>query len=129
MEVIIKDISEEECILLKKLFSKEKLYIYNNDNINTKNFLENQLLDFLTKTEIKALDYILKEFNHQEEGDIKVNQVTEKCSISTSVFRTLFYKLKENKIAEIDSRGVKGTHIKFYNYEIIYDIIEKYKKI
>ena len=129
MEILIKNVSEEECNILKKLFNREKLYIYNNDNINNINFNENQLLNILTKTEIKALDSILQEFNNQEQGDIKVNQMTNKYAISTSVFRTLFYKLKENKIAEIDSRGVKGTHIKFYNYEMIIEIIEKNKKI
>lgn len=127
MQAIINNLTEEECNILKKLFNKERLLLIEKAEPVISN--EENLIDFLTKTEIKALESIFIEFNNQEQGDIKVNQLTNKYLISTSVFRTLFYKLKEHKIAEIDSRGVKGTHIKFYNSHLILDIIEKNKKI
>ena len=127
MQAIISNLTEEECNILKKLFNKERLLLIEKAEPVISN--EENLIDFLTKTEIKALESIFIEFNNKEQGDIKVNQLTNKYLISTSVFRTLFYKLKEHKIAEIDSRGVKGTHIKFYNSHLILDIIEKNKKI
>ena len=86
---------------------------------------EQELLNILTKTELKVLEYIIKDFNNKNEGDIKVSQATERYNISTSVFRTLFYKLKEYEVAAIDSRGVKGTHIAFYNISNLKQILNK----
>lgn len=85
---------------------------------------EQELIEKLTKTEKKALSNIIKDFNGNKEGDIKVSSATEKYNISTAVFRTLFYKLKEYGVAAIDSRGVKGTHICFNNIEIIKSLID-----
>ena len=92
----------------------------NNINNNEKN-----LIDVLTKTELKILKNIINHFNEKEEGDIKDSQATIKYKISTSVFRTLFYKIKEYKVAEIDNRGVKGTHIKFNNIKLIKELIKE----
>ena len=86
---------------------------------------EQELLSIITDTERKALKYIIEDFNNNSEGDIKVSQATLKYNISTSVFRTLFYKLKDYNVAEIDSRGVKGTHIKFNNIKNLKILIDK----
>lgn len=85
---------------------------------------EQELIKILTKTENKVLKNILEDFNNSNEGDIKVSLATEKYNISTSVFRTLFYKLKEYNVATVDSRGVKGTHIKFNNIENLKTLID-----
>lgn len=93
------------------------------NNINSSQ--EQEIVETLTKTELKSLEFIINYFSNKPEGDIKVNQITNQCGISTVVFRTLFYKLKEYKIAEIDSRGVKGTHIKFKDINKIKSLIDK----
>ena len=92
-------------------------------NLN-ENSQEEELIKILTKTEIKVLQYMIRDFNYQSEGDIKVNQATEQYNISTSVFRTLFYKLKEYGVATIDSRGVKGTHVTFRDISILKSLFE-----
>lgn len=128
-----------EEILNKYLFvNKELLYLSNNEEIlaelkkSVKQIIissfelptqEKELINILTKTELKVLQNIIKDFNTDKEGDIKVSQATESYKISTVVFRTLFYKLKEYKVAEVDSRGVKGTHIKFNNIDTLKSLI------
>ena len=89
---------------------------------------EQELINILTKTEIKILNNIINEFVGNNEGDIRVSYFSEKWNVSTSVFRTLFYKLKEYRVAEVDSRGVKGTHIKFNNVKTLYLLVEKIKE-
>lgn len=129
-------------ILNTKLFiNKELLFLTGNDDLinilkhNIKEIIissfnnvskEQELLSILTKTEIKVLKYIINDFDNKNEGDVKVSQATEKYNISTSVFRTLFYKLKEYGVAAIDSRGVKGTHIKFNNIKNLLMLIDNY---
>ena len=88
---------------------------------------EQELINILTKTEIKVLNNIINEFVGHNEGDIRVSYCSEQWNISTSVFRTLFYKLKEYHVAEVDSRGVKGTHIKFNNIKTLYLLVDKNK--
>ena len=120
-----------EELLNKKLFiNKELLYLSDNDNIlkelqkNIKTIIqssfelpsqEQELINILTKTEIKG----------EKEGDIKVSSATNVYKVSTVVFRTLFYKLKDYRVAEIDSRGVKGTHIKFNNIKKLKALINE----
>ena len=99
-------------IVIKKTKNLIKNLIKNSFEKNSK---EKELINILTKTELKVLELIIKDFKNSNEGDIKVNQATEQYNISTSVFRTLFYKLKEYGVAAVDSRGVKGTHIVFNN--------------
>jgi len=129
-----------EEILNKYLFiNKELLFLSNNEKLinelekSIKQIIissfelptqEQELINILTKTEIKVLNNIIKDFNEEKEGDIKVSQATENYKISTVVFRTLFYKLKEYKVAEVDSRGVKGTHIKFNNLDTLKNLLD-----
>lgn len=130
-----------EELLNKKLFiNKELLYLSNNDNIlkelqkNIKTIIqssfelpsqEQELINILTKTEIKVLKNIIDDFKGEKEGDIKVSSATNVYKVSTVVFRTLFYKLKDYRVAEIDSRGVKGTHIKFNNIKKLKALINE----
>lgn len=128
-----------EEVLNKYLFiNKELLFLSNNEEIlnelkkSIKQIIissfelptqEQELINILTKTEIKVLNNIIKDFKEEKEGDIKVSQATETYKISTVVFRTLFYKLKQYKVAEVDSRGVKGTHIKFNNLDTLKNLL------
>ena len=128
-----------EEILNKYLFTnKELLFLSNNEELlnelkkSIKKIIissfelpsqEQELINILTKTELKILNNIIKDFNENKEGDIKVSQATEVYKISTAVFRTLFYKLKQYKVAEVDSRGVKGTHIKFNNLDTLKNLL------
>lgn len=130
-----------EELLNKKLFiNKELLYLSDNDNIlkelqkNIKTIIqssfelpsqEQELINILTKTEIKVLKNIIDDFKGEKEGDIKVSSATNVYKVSTVVFRTLFYKLKDYRVAEIDSRGVKGTHIKFNNIKKLKALINE----
>jgi hypothetical protein len=68
----------------------------------------------LTATEYRALQLLVKDFDTNEK-DVSISQLIDKTNISRPVYTSLFYKLKESKIAEIDNRGVKGTHINFNN--------------
>ena len=106
--------------------NKMKNIIKNIIQININNISQEQeIINILTKTELKVLSLIIKDFNGLNNGDIKVSQATEQYKISTSVFRTLFYKLKEYGVAEIDSRGVKGTHIVFKNIITLKNLLDK----
>lgn len=121
-----------ENILQEKLFKYKELIVWGEDRKIEKE-IENNIKDIIiyamnnnnnldynsifTKAELKAFSYIIKKLeNNNWECDVVVNQLTNETLISNPVFRSLFYKLKENKIAEIDSRGVKGTHIKIISH-------------
>jgi len=107
------------------IINKMKNIIKNIIQININNISQEQeLINILTKTELKVLTLIIKDFNGLSEGDIKVSQATEQYNISTSVFRTLFYKLKEYGVAGVDSRGVKGTHIVFKNISTLKSLLD-----
>lgn len=108
-------------VVIKKLKNLIKNLIQINFESNSK---EQELINILTKTELKVLELIIKDFKNSNEGDIKVSQATEQYNISTSVFRTLFYKLKEYGVAAVDSRGVKGTHITFNNITNLKSLID-----
>ena len=112
---------DKDELVINKVKNIIKNLILSNLNENSQ---EEELIKILTKTEIKVLQYIIRDFNYQSEGDIKVNQATEQYNISTSVFRTLFYKLKEYGVATIDSRGVKGTHVTFRDISILKSLFE-----
>ena len=108
------------------IINKMKNIIKNIIQININNISQEQeIINILTKTELKVLSLIIKDFNGLNEGNIKVSQATEYYKISTSVFRTLFYKLKEYGVAEIDSRGVNGTHIAFKNISTLKNLLDK----
>lgn len=88
---------------------------------------EQEFFNQLTKTEWQVLSNILHlEFKGAAAGYITVHQLTDKYKISTPVFRSLFYKLKEYNIADVMARGVKGTYIKFNNINNIITLVDNF---
>jgi ribosomal protein L17 len=88
---------------------------------------EREFISHITKTERQVLSNIMHlEFNNQKEGYIIVNQLINKYKVSTPVFRSLLYKLKEFKVAEVITRGVKGTYICFYNFNILVNLVDNF---
>lgn len=81
-----------------------------------------KFLEELTTTEQEVLKFIIRDYNCAD-FYISVNKETQKTNISTSVYRTLFYKLKEFQIASVESAGVKGTHIIFNNFEKLKNLL------
>ena len=126
-----------EDLLINNLFNNKEIFTNDNAlyhaiyNIINHSFdvpsNEQELINILTKTEIKILNNILNKFYPANEGFISVNTQSEEWNISTSVFRTLFYKLKEYRVAEIKSKGVKGTFIKFNNFKTLQSLLDKNK--
>ena len=125
-ELLINNIFNNKDIFTDNMALYHAIYNIVNYSFNAPSN-EQDFVNKLTLTEIKILNNIINEFNGYKEGDIRVSYYSEQWNISTSVFRTLFYKLKEYRIAEVDSRGVKGTHIKFNNIKTLYLLIEKLK--
>ena len=85
-----------------------ELYLQFQDGVQDKFF------DSLTKTEEKALIFILECIG--EEGIISVSEAIKASGISRPVFTSLFDKLARYKSAEIRNMGVKGTYINFYDH-------------
>lgn len=93
--------------ILKRSFDlSEKDYISKGDFLNK-----------LTHAEEKAYYSIVKEI--KAEGSIIISKITEKNNLSRSVYNNLLAKMKENKIAEINNSGAKGTHIKITHPELL----------
>lgn len=75
---------------------------------------QDQLFINMTKTEEKALTYLLNTIGDQ--GIISVSEAIRESGISRPVFTSLFDKLNRYKGAEIRNMGVKGTYIDFYDH-------------
>lgn len=73
-----------------------------------------QIFDSLTKTEERALIYILETIG--EEGIVSISQAIQGSGISRPVFTSLLDKLNHYRAAEIKNMGVKGTYINFYDH-------------
>jgi hypothetical protein len=82
-----------------------------------------KFFESLTATEYKALQLLIADFDDNEK-DVSISQLIDKTNISRPVYTALFYKLRESKIAEIDNRGVKGTHISFNNINEVKRLFE-----
>lgn len=72
----------------------------------------------LTDTELKAWQS-LKNLFINGTAIVSISKIVEETGISRPVFKNLFIKMEQNKIAIINNMGVKGTEIKLYNKEII----------
>ena len=75
----------------------------------------NQERDFrqaLTDMEKQALSIILDNLDDGHEGNISISQLVADSSISRPVFKNVLQKMKDNLIAEIENKGVKGTYVK-----------------
>lgn len=88
------------------------------DNNNIDSFLQKA-----TEAEITALKAVGSEIG--QEGSIAISKMVEKTGISRPVFTSLLNKLKDSKLAEIESHGPKGTSIKFNNYSVLFGAIDK----
>jgi len=111
LEGVISD--DRELLLVKSLIIK----FFNH---NEKDYIEVPFEDFykkITNKEIKAVNSIMKYV--QNEGDISLSTLIAETGISRPVFISLLNKLKEHNIAEVTSRGAKGTHIKFLDSHLI----------
>ena len=76
--------------------------------------VQSKIFDSLTKTEEKALIYILESIG--DEGVLSISQAIQGSGISRPVFTGLLDKLDRYKAAEIKNMGVKGTYINFYDH-------------
>lgn len=83
---------------------------------------QDQLFINMTKTEEKALIYLLNTIGDQ--GIISVSEAIRESGISRPVFTSLFDKLNRYKGAEIRNMGVKGTYIDFYDH-----VMSKFEQI
>jgi hypothetical protein len=76
--------------------------------------VQSKIFDTLTKTEEKALIYVLETIG--DEGVLSISQAIQGSGISRPVFTSLLDKLDRYQAAEIKNMGVKGTYINFYDH-------------
>ena len=91
-------------------------------SIDTSRGNEEEFINSLNEHELEALRHMIKLFNCTD-FYISVNKETQETNISSSAYRSLFYKLKENKIATVESAGVKGTHVIFHSFTKIKNLL------
>ena len=84
-------------------------------SIDTSRGNEEEFINSLSEHELEALKRMVELFDCTD-FYISVNKETQETNISSSAYRSLFYKLKENKIATVESAGVKGTHVIFHSF-------------
>lgn len=82
--------------------------------LEMRNGVSEELFKSLTKTEEKALIYILETIG--DAGNISISNAIAGSGISRPVFTALFDKLDRYGGAEIKNQGVKGTYINFYDH-------------
>lgn len=95
---------------------KEGLLNIFNQYLTMRDGIQEKLFSALTKTEEKALIYILETIG--TEGNLSISTAISYSGISRPVFTSLFDKLDRYKGAEIKNQGVKGTYINFYDHVI-----------
>lgn len=76
--------------------------------------VQSKIFDSLTKTEEKALIYVLETIG--DEGVLSISQAIQGSGISRPVFTSLLDKLDRYQAAEIKNMGVKGTYINFHDH-------------
>jgi hypothetical protein len=104
---------QEDADKYKDLISEGLLNIFK-QYLTMKDGVQEKLFSSLTKTEEKALIFVLETIG--EEGNISISEAINKSGISRPVFTSLFDKLDRYKGAEIKNQGVKGTYINFYDH-------------
>ena len=85
-----------------------------NQYLTMRDGIQEKLFSALTKTEEKALIYVLETIG--TEGNLSISTAIAYSGISRPVFTSLFDKLDRYKGAEIKNQGVKGTYINFYDH-------------
>lgn len=109
---LIKYASEEEDIAAYKAIKEGVVKIIELalvDNVSYDVFKE-----FLTKTEVKAFDWLLNELGSEKNITLNVSKVIEETSISRPVWTKLFAKMEKERVATVKNMGAAGTEIKFY---------------
>ena len=106
--LIIND--ENKIIKIKEKIKEAILMSIDVSRGNVEEFLKD-----LNQLELEALKYIIDTYNCAD-FYISVNKESQETSFSGATYRGLFYKLKEHKIASVESAGVKGTHIMFNSF-------------
>lgn len=104
---------QEDADTYQDLISEGLLNIFN-QYLTMRDGIQEKLFSSLTKTEEKALIFVLETIG--EEGNISISEAINKSGISRPVFTSLFDKLDRYKGAEIKNQGVKGTYINFYDH-------------
>ena len=104
---------EEEINDSQELIKEGLLNIFN-QYLTMRDGIQEKLFTSLTKTEEKALIFVLETIG--ECGNISISEAINKSGISRPVFTSLFDKLDRYKGAEIKNQGVKGTYINFYDH-------------
>lgn len=104
-------INDENKIIKIKEKIKEAILI----SIDTSKGNEEEFLTLLNENELHVLKHMIETYNCAD-FYISVNKETQETNISGSTYRSLFYKLKEHKIANVESAGVKGTHVSFHSF-------------
>lgn len=103
-----------QCIEDIKQGVQELIKIALTDTIQTESF-KNKLTDL----EQQALLVILNNLADGYEGVISVSQLVASSTISRPVFKNVLQKMKDNLIAEIENKGVKGTYIKIIDGNLL----------
>lgn len=76
--------------------------------------VQDKIFDSLTKTEEKALIFVLESIG--DEGILSISTAISQSGISRPVFTSLLDKLDRYKGAEVKNMGVKGTYISFHDH-------------
>ena len=76
--------------------------------------VQDKIFDSLTKTEEKALVFVLETIG--DEGILSISTAIQQSGISRPVFTSLLDKLDRYKGAEVKNMGVKGTYINFHDH-------------
>lgn len=66
----------------------------------------------LTSLEKDALEFLLKNLDNKNEGNVVISKLVDVSGISRPVFKNLLLKLDRCKVATVVNQGVKGTYIK-----------------
>lgn len=112
MKNIVEDLPTQNIKQIKELIHVIILNIIKTASIE--DISNTEFLSLLTKMEQTTFNIILQEIQYNE-GNISISQLIDKHNISRPVFKNTIQKMKDNKIAEIENMGAKGTYIKIIN--------------
>jgi len=79
-------------------------------------------LEMLSFSELEVVSLLLKKFDDRSEEIIVTSEIADNASISRSVAVNALNKLESAGVLESRSMGMRGTHIKILNEEILNEI-------
>jgi len=79
-------------------------------------------LEMLSFSELEVVSLMLKKFDDRSEKIIVTSEIADNASISRSVAVNALNKLESAGVLESRSMGMRGTHIKILNEEILNEI-------